>query len=106
MTGAQLIAAARAHGRIALDERSGKQLLASFGIIVPKSIVVSDARDVARLLAALNPPFAVKVMSRDILHKSDAGGVAINLRNAAEVERALAMMMAAPQIRSARVDGY
>ena len=101
-----MIAAARAHGRIALDERSGKHLLASFGIIVPKSIVVSDARDVARLLAALNPPFAAKVMSPDILHKSEAGGVAINLQNATEVERALAMMMAAPQIRSARVDGY
>jgi len=36
MTGVQLIAAARAQGRIALDERSGKQLLASFGVAVPK----------------------------------------------------------------------
>jgi acyl-CoA synthetase (NDP forming) len=106
MTGAQLIAAARAHGRTALDERSGKQLLASFGIIVPKSIVVSDSRDVATQLAALNPPFAVKVMSPDILHKSDAGGVAINLHSADEVEHALAVMMAAPPIKSARVDGY
>ena len=106
MTGAQLIAAARARGRTALDERSGKQLLASFGIIVPKSIVVSDARDVATKLAALNPPFAVKVMSPDILHKSDAGGVAINLHNSAEVEHALAVMMAAPPIKSAHVDGY
>jgi succinyl-CoA synthetase beta subunit len=106
MTSVQLIAAARAQGRTALDELSGKQLLASFGVAVPKSIVVSDARDVAKLLAVLNPPFVVKVMSPDILHKSDAGGVAINLHNAAEVEHALAAMMAAPQIRSARVDGY
>lgn len=106
MTSVQLIAAARAQGRTALDESSGKQLLACFGIAVPKSIVVSDPRDVANRLAALNPPFAAKVMSPDILHKSDAGGVAINLQSAAEVEHALAEMKAAPQIRNARVDGY
>ena len=106
MTSAQLIAAARAQGRIALDERSGKQLLASFGVAVPKSIVVSDARAVAGMLAALKPPFAVKVMSPDILHKSDAGGVALNLHGAAEVEHAISVMMAAPQIKTARVEGY
>lgn len=106
MTGVQLIAAARAQARIALDERSGKQLLASFGVAVPKSMVVSDARGVAGMLAAFNPPFAVKVMSPDILHKSDAGGVALNLRSAAEVEHAISVMMAAPQIKTARIEGY
>jgi acyl-CoA synthetase (NDP forming) len=106
MTGVQLIAAARAQGRIALDERSGKQLLASFGVAVPKSMVVSDARGVAGMLAALNPPFAVKVMAPDILHKSDAGGVALNLHGAAEVEHAISLMMAAPQIKTACVEGY
>jgi succinyl-CoA synthetase beta subunit len=106
MTNAQLIAAARAQGRTALDEPGGKQLLAGFGVAVPKSIVVTDAGAVAKALVALQPPFVVKVMSPDLLHKSDAGGVAVNLHSAAEVEQAIATMAAAPRIKSARVEGY
>jgi acyl-CoA synthetase (NDP forming) len=104
--GAQLIAAARVQGRMALDEHAGKQLLASFGVGVPKSVVVSNAAGAAQAAATLNPPLAVKVMSPDLPHKSDAGGVRIDLRNAAEVERAIAAMAVTPQISAARVDGY
>jgi len=104
--GAQLIAAARTQGRTALDELAGKQLLASFGVGVPKSVAVSDAAGAAQAAATLQPPLVVKVMSPDLLHKSDAGGVKLYLQNAAEVERAIAAMAATPQIRAARVDGY
>jgi succinyl-CoA synthetase beta subunit len=108
MDPAAIIAKARNEKRTALDELAGKRLLASFGVSVPKSVVVSDAAAAAGAgaLAALNPPFAVKVMSPDILHKSDAGGVRANLRSAAEVEQAIAAMSALPQIKSARVEGY
>jgi len=106
MSGAQLIAAARAQGRTALDELAGKQLLASFDVAVPKSVVVPDAGAVAGAIAKLKPPFALKVMSPEILHKSDAGGVKIGLKTAAEVEQAIAAMAALPAIKSARVEGY
>ena len=106
MNGAQLVAAARAQGRSALDELAGKQLLASFGVSVPKSTVVADVGAVAAALAKLTPPFVVKVMSPDILHKSDAGGVKINLSSAAEVGQAIAAMASSSQIKAARVDGY
>jgi succinyl-CoA synthetase beta subunit len=106
MSGAQLIAAARAQGRAALDEMAGKQLLASFNVSVPKSVVVSNAEAVGSAIAKLKPPFALKVMSPEILHKSDAGGVKIGLKSAAEVEQAIAAMAALPAIKSARVEGY
>ena len=106
MTGAQLIAAARAQGRLALDELAGKQLLAGFGVGVPQSAVVQDAGAVAAAIAKLKPPYALKVMSPDILHKSDAGGVKVGLHSVAEVEQAIAEMAALPPIKSARVDGY
>lgn len=106
MTGAQLIAAARAQGRTALDELTGKQLLASFKVSVPKSVVVPNAGAVAGAIAKLKPPFALKIMSPDILHKSDAGGVKIGLNDAAEVERAIIAMASLPAIKNARVDGY
>ena len=106
MSGAQLIAAARAQGRNALDEMAGKQLLASFNVAVPKSVVVPNAGAVAGAIAKLKPPFALKIMSPDILHKSDAGGVRIGLKTAAEIEQAIAVMAASPAIRNAKLDGY
>jgi acyl-CoA synthetase (NDP forming) len=100
------IAEARKQKRTALDERAGKALLAQFGIAVPKTAVAKDAADAARALAGLKLPVAVKVMSPDILHKSDAGGVRIGLGSAAEVEEAIAAMAELPKIKSARVEGW
>jgi acyl-CoA synthetase (NDP forming) len=106
LNGAQLIAAARAQGRPALDELAGKQLLAGFGIGVPKSTLVAHPGAVAAAIALLKPPLALKVVSQDILHKSDAGGVKVGLQDAAEVEQAIVVMASLPAILSARVDGY
>jgi acyl-CoA synthetase (NDP forming) len=101
-----MIAQARRENRPALDELRGKQLLASFGVTVPRSVVVPNAGAATAAIAKLAPPFAVKVMSPDILHKSDAGGVKIGLRNAAEVEQAINAVASLPAIKNARVDGY
>jgi succinyl-CoA synthetase beta subunit len=106
MNAQDLIATARKERRTALDERAGKQLLASFGVSVPKSVVAANADAVTNAIAGMRPPFALKVMSPDILHKSDAGGVKIGLRSAAEVIQAITEMAAAPQIKPARIDGW
>lgn len=101
-----LIAEARTAKRAALDESAGKQLLASFGIAVPKSLVVKDAREAAAACARLKAPLALKVISPDILHKSDAGGVKVGLKNAAEAEEAIRAMMKLPAIAKARIEGF
>ena len=106
MNARELIAAARATKRAALDEVAGKRLLTEHGIAVPKSVVVSGAADVEAGLMKLRPPFVLKVVSPDILHKSDAGGVRLNLLSAAEVIDAIAAMACRPGIQAARVDGY
>jgi len=106
MKSQELIAAAKKEHRTALDEFAGKQLLASFGVAVPKSVVAKNADDAAKAVAGMQPPFALKVMSPEILHKSDSGGVRIGLRTAAEVAQAIAEIAAAPQIKAARVDGW
>ena len=80
-TAAELIAQARAAKRAALDEHAGKKLLASFGVSVPRSLVVQDAGAAAAACGSLRPPLALKVMSPDILHKSEAGGVKVGLRS-------------------------
>lgn len=106
MSANNLISAAKKEGRAALDELAGKQLLASFGVSVPKSVIAKDAATVAKTIAGMQPPFALKVMSPEILHKSDAGGVKIGLKNADELAQAITTMAAAPQIKNARIDGW
>jgi len=100
-----IIEQALAHGHAALDEASGKALLAQFGIRTPRSDVVGDAAAGSRSSAQMQGPFVVKVVSRDILHKSDAGGVALGLPDAEAVAAAIREMEAKPAIQAARVDG-
>ncbi|MGY8937251.1 MAG: acetate--CoA ligase family protein [Alphaproteobacteria bacterium] len=101
-----LIAAARADGRVALDEFNGKQILAESGLAVPNGVVVADETALDSALMDLSPPYAVKVISADIIHKSDAGGVAIGLVNNAAVENAIQGMRDRLHPGGAKIDGY
>ena len=101
-----VITKARSENRAALDEYAGKQLLAAYGITVPKSVVIDGADEAAAAFAKLTPPLALKIMSPDILHKSDAGGVRINLNSAGEAADAIRRMMNVPALRDARIDGF
>ncbi|MBX3664532.1 MAG: acetate--CoA ligase family protein [Burkholderiales bacterium] len=101
-----IVSAARAAGRNALDESAGKALLAGHGIRVPQSRVAKGVADVEAVMNGLQAPVVVKVMSPDILHKSDAGGVKVNLRSAGEVKAAIEGMLAAPKIKGARIEGF
>ncbi|HUP94381.1 MAG TPA: acetate--CoA ligase family protein [Burkholderiales bacterium] len=106
MTISSLISVARQEGRTALDEAGGKALLAQYGIAVPKTMVVKSADEVDTVLRGLALPVVVKVVSPEILHKSDAGGVRVNLASANEVRDAIHAMSALPKIKNARVDGW
>jgi len=101
-----IIAEARARGRGALDEASGKALLSHYGVSVPRNRLVRLPDDVDAAVADLRFPVVVKVVSAEILHKSDAGGVRIGLANAADVRAAIREMSALPAIARARVDGW
>lgn len=106
MSGQELIAAARAQRRVALDEQAGKSLLAGYGVAVPQSLTVKNAGEVDAAFSKLRAPVVVKVMSPDILHKSDAGGVKVGLKSSSEVKDTINAMAASPQIKDARIDGY
>ena len=106
MNATELIAQARARQRTALDEQAGKSLLVEYGVAVPQSLVVKTVDEVDAAFTKLKPPLVVKIMSPDILHKSDAGGVKVGLKSAADVKAAIEAMAAAPKIKAARIDGY
>ncbi len=101
-----LVADAKRAGRNELDESAGKQLLSAHGVKVPRSRVAKGVADVDTVMNGLQVPVVVKVMSPDILHKSDAGGVKINLHSSAEVEAAIEGMLNAPKIKGARIEGF
>jgi acyl-CoA synthetase (NDP forming) len=101
-----IVARARSEGRVALDDTAGKALLDCFGVRVPKSTVVAGPDFGAADLADLTPPFVAKVISRDILHKSDVGGVTLNIQDAASVARMIAQMAKRPGIVSKSVEGW
>jgi acetate---CoA ligase (ADP-forming) len=78
----------RAAGRRRVTEHELGGLLAAYGIGHVRQFVVTDESQIAAATAELSPPYAVKIVSDRIAHKSDVGGVALGLENAAEVARA------------------
>ncbi|MBN8968351.1 MAG: acetate--CoA ligase family protein [Rhizobiales bacterium] len=78
----------------ALDENAGKRLLASYGVHAPREVLVQSDQDLANHIAGLDYPMVVKIVSEDIPHKTEAGGVILNLPDLAAVERAAARVVA------------
>lgn len=75
-------------GAVTLSEAESKAILAGFGIPVTREAFVPKGDDVLAHVAKLTPPFAVKVVSREIAHKSDAGGVKLGVRDVLAAEQA------------------
>jgi acyl-CoA synthetase (NDP forming) len=90
-----------------LNEAQGKALLSGLGIGLPAERTVSSARDIAAAADAVGYPVAVKILSADIAHKTEVGGVAIGLRDAESVEAAAERILeSVSRARpDARIDG-
>lgn len=102
----ELIKEAISAGRKSLLEYEAKALLSAWGIPVPKS--VSGQEDIKQEVAKLVPPFVLKVISPDILHKSDVGGVVVGLKNEKEIEQALngIKMSISNKAPHAKIEGF
>ena len=101
-----LINATRRDGRNLIDENEGKRVLAEIGITVPRGIVVTNGSQVESACAELQAPFAVKGMSRDVVHKSDIGAVHLALPDEIAVKKAIDEIKASLNANRARIDGY
>ena len=101
------IALARTEGRVLLNEVEAKALLGEAGIPVTPTRLARSAAEAVAIAEELGFPAVLKIVSPDIAHKSDVGGVALGLANPAAVRRARREMLvrvreAAP---SARIEG-
>ncbi|HZR74081.1 MAG TPA: acetate--CoA ligase family protein [Bradyrhizobium sp.] len=77
-----------ANGAAALDEVASKKLLSAYGIPVSKEAIAQTSAEAAKIAKKIGFPVVAKVVSADILHKSDVGGVVLNLNSSAEVKKA------------------
>jgi acetyltransferase len=96
-------------GREWLTEPEAKALLAAAGLpVVPTRVVTADTVQAQAAAAELGYPVALKILSHTISHKSDVGGVRLNIGNAAELAEACsAMLTRVAQLRpDADVQGF
>ncbi|HLU41719.1 MAG TPA: acetate--CoA ligase family protein, partial [Microthrixaceae bacterium] len=90
----RLLSDARAAGLRALDEHRAKRLLALYGLPVVPEAVATDPDDAAERAGELGFPVAVKLLAAGVAHKSDLGGVLLNLSCPEEVQAAVKDMLA------------
>jgi len=83
-----LITSVRNTGRTLLTEVESKQVLAAYGIPTVKTLIARDPSEAVEHAEALGYPVALKVFSETITHKSDVGGVRLDLADAEAVSHA------------------
>jgi acetyltransferase len=103
-----LIATALAAGKSWLDPEEISAILAAYGLPLVANHFAEDPDQAASLAATVGFPIALKIRSPDITHKSDVGGVALNLGNAEGVRREATGMLERVKAAhpEARLDGF
>ena len=98
---------ARAEGRDSLTESEGKEIFAAYGIPTPGEGSVTSADDAAKECDRIGYPVVMKVISPDIKHKTDVGGVVVGVKNADEAKAAYNKIMESctKAMPDARIDG-
>lgn len=104
----ETIARVLAENRPILSEPESKAILAAYGIPVVETRIVRGLHELAPAAREIGYPVVLKILSPDITHKSDVGGVALNIESAEDLQRAAAAMLlrcreSAP---GARIEGF
>jgi acyl-CoA synthetase (NDP forming) len=90
----------------ALNEAASKALYARFGVPVTREAAAATPQEAAAFAASFGGPVVIKILSNEILHKSEVGGVAIGVAPE-EVEACCTQMLARVRaLSTARIDGF
>lgn len=84
----EIIESARKDGRDSLTEIEAKKVFEAYGMKTTKIGLAKTEADAVKLAAEIGYPIVMKIVSPDILHKSDAGGVKVNIKDEAGVREA------------------
>ena len=104
---AQIIERAKAGGQSSLIETEAKEILKEYGIPVPEFRLARGKQEATRLAEEIGYPVAAKIVSPQIIHKSDAGGVKLNLKDEDEVGKAFDEIINSAKAynKEAQIDG-
>ncbi len=89
----KIIDQAKAEGRDSLSESEGKAIFAAYGVPTPGEAIVNSADEAAASCDKIGYPVVMKIVSPDIKHKTDVGGVVVGVKNAAEAKDAYNKIM-------------
>lgn len=90
---------AKREGRHILTEVESKQILSEAGIDVVETVLAANADEAVKAGETLGYPLAMKIVSTDITHKTDAGGVVLNVADEAALKASYDQMMASVRKR-------
>ena len=90
-----------------LSQHEAQEIFAAYGLPVLRNRLAGSAEEAARAFDALSGPVAMKVMSRDVIHKSDVGGVILGVETSAKASEAFEKIQEAVKghLPDARIDG-
>ena len=83
----------RSEGRVAIGDSEAWTVLESYGFRVPKSRLAESAEEAISIAEEIGYPVVMKIASPDILHKTDVGGVRLNIRSANDVRDSYDLMV-------------
>lgn len=103
----RLVREALDNGVYELPEQEARGILSAYGINFFKSVMALKARDAVMIADNMGYPVVMKIVSREVTHKSDAGGVKVGLHGPGEVFQAYENIMNSVRAKypSARLDG-
>lgn len=84
---------ARAERRLTIGDAEAREILEAYGLATPRTFLARDRAEAARLAQEIGFPVALKIASPDILHKTDVGGVKLNVTTAEDVREAYDLMV-------------
>src|SRR5437868_6153313 len=84
----RVLDAVKAEKRTSLTAPEGKLVCDAYGIPVPKEGVARSAGEAGKMASSMGFPVVMKIVSPDILHKTEAGGVIVGLKTAEDAEKA------------------
>jgi acetyl coenzyme A synthetase (ADP forming)-like protein len=90
----KILDSVKADKRTSLTAPEGKLVCDTYGIPVPKEGVAKSATEAAKIATDMGFPVVMKIVSPDILHKTEAGGVMVGVKTAADVEKNYAAILA------------
>jgi acyl-CoA synthetase (NDP forming) len=83
----------KADGRASAGDTEAREILGAYGVPLPKSALAANADEAVAAAEAMGYPVVMKIASPDILHKTDIGGVKLNITNAADVRDAFDLIV-------------